>query len=118
MKKAALGLLILTLLSFAFTTPKQITTTALRVTVLDDAGNIQEGAKVTLYKTQEDFEKEQNPVSAAQTTSNKGFVIFRSLEPKIYYVAVSKGDLDNSGGSTQTQELKSGAVNKVNIIIE
>ncbi len=102
----------------AFTTPHQLMPTSLRVTVLNDAGNTQEGAKVTLYLTQEDYEKEQNPVAESQMTNNKGFATFRNLETKVYYMTVSKGDMDNAGASIKTEALKSGVLNKVNVIIE
>jgi len=119
MKRIALGLLLTTLFSFAFTIPaRQLMPTSLRVTVLDEAGNMQEGAKVTLYKNEADYEKEQNPVAPSQTTSNKGFVTFRNLETKVYYMTVSKGDLDNGNGATKTEVLKASVLNKVNVIIE
>jgi len=119
MKTITSTLLLFTLFSFTFVTPgRQLMPTSLRISVLDDAGNVEEGAKVTLYKTQQDYDKEENPVAPAQLTNNKGFVIFRSLENRIYYVTVTKGDKDNVGGSTQTGELKPNVLNKVNIIIE
>ncbi len=119
MKKTALGLVFITFSFLAFTSPhRQLMPTSLRVTVLNDAGNVQEGAIVTLYTTQEDYDKEQNPVAEAQTTNAKGFATFRNLETKVYYMTVAKGDMDNANASIKTEALKSGVLNKVNVIIE
>jgi hypothetical protein len=119
MKKITLGVILSTLFLLAFTIPNhQLMPTSLRVTVLDDAGNVQKNAKVTLYLSQEDYDKEQNPVGESQTTNDKGFATFRSLETKVYYMTVSKGDMDNAGASIKTDALKSGVLNKVNVIIE
>ncbi len=110
---------VVTLLLVSFRSPNhQGLPTSLRINVLNDAGNLEANAKVTLYKNQQDYDKEQNPVMAAQSTNDKGFVIFRDLEPVMYFVTVVKGDKDNSGGSTQTSVLQKGKLNKVNIIIE
>lgn len=119
MKKITLGLILTTVFLLAFTAPsRQLMPTSLRVTVLSDAGNAQAGAKVTLYLTQEDYEKEQNPVGQPETTNAKGFATFRNLETKVYYMTVVKGDMDNAGASIKTEVLKAGVLNKVNVIIE
>lgn len=118
MKKNIIVLLLLVGCLCAFTIPSQLMPTSLRVTVLNDAGNALEGAKVTLYATQEDYDKEQNPVGESVMTNAKGFATFRNLETKVYFMTVSKGDMDNAGASIKTESLKSGVLNKVNVIIE
>ncbi len=115
--KYAFALLFSALL-FSFAPPTQLMPTSLRVTVLNESGNSEKGAVVTLYKTQQDYEKEQNPALPAQTTNDKGVAVFRDLQPVIYHVSAVKGDRDNANGATQTDTLKASRQNKVNIIIE
>ncbi|HYG39085.1 MAG TPA: hypothetical protein VD908_10710, partial [Cytophagales bacterium] len=57
-------LVFLTVSCFSFDTPsnKQIFKTSLQVTVRNELGNLEEGAKVTLYKTEEDYNASINPV--------------------------------------------------------
>ena len=115
-KSIALPLLLMALfLSFP---NRQLIPTSLRVTVLNESGNPEKGAVVTLNKTQQDYEKEQNPALPAQTTNDKGVTVFRDLQPTIYHVSAVKGDRDNASGATQTETLKANRQNKVNIIIE
>jgi hypothetical protein len=120
MKNLLIALLAISVLA-AFSPKRQVFqvfTTSLRVTVLDDAGNVQEGATVTLYKTQQDLDKEQNPVGKPLTTDKRGVAIFRELEAQAYFVNAAKGDKDNTGGTVQTGALKANTLNKVNVIIE
>lgn len=116
-KSIALPLLLLAAMLFSFSN-RQLIPVSLRVTVLNELGNPEKGATVTLYKTQQDYEKEQNPAFPAQTTNDKGVVIFRDLQPVIYHVSAVKGDRDNAAGATQTDTLKANRQNRVNIIIE
>lgn len=104
--------------ALAFTSPEQILKTQLRLTILDELGNQVEGANVTLYNSDEDYRKEQNPVMEKQVTDSKGRAKFVGLEPKVYYVLAEKGDKDNAGAGVQTDTLQEGRINKVNIIIE
>lgn len=102
----------------AFNNPKQILKTQLRITVLNDLGNPVEGAKVTLYNSDEDYRKEQNPAMETETSDNKGRVKFSGLEPKVYYIHAQKGDMTNAGAGVQSDTLQEGRINKANIIIE
>ena len=110
--------LLLSALLFSFAPPTQLIPISLRVTVLNELGNPEKGAVVTLYKTRQDYEKEQNPALPAQTTNDKGVAVFRNLQPLIYHVSAVKGDKDNANGATQTDTLKASRQNRVNIIIE
>jgi hypothetical protein len=114
-------LLILSiLLSFSLVNvgkqPEQILTTKLQVTVRDDLGNLVEGANVRLFKTEEDYNKEQNQVGALKTDA-KGKASFNELEPAVYYIIAEKGDKDNSGAGTKTESLTAKKVNKITLII-
>ncbi|MCS7005836.1 MAG: prealbumin-like fold domain-containing protein [Cytophagales bacterium] len=111
MKKIFWGLLSIVVAS------TQFLSTVLKVTVLDDAGNIQKGAVVKLYKTEEDYKEDKNPVGGPQTTDEKGKVQFKDLEPQVYYVRAQKGDKDNSDGGIKTHKLDAGKINKINVII-
>ena len=112
-------LVFLTVSCFSFDTPsnKQIFKTSLQVTVRNELGNLEEGAKVTLYKTEEDYNATINPVGEAKETDKKGRVLFEGLEPLAYFVQAEKGDLNNFGAGEKTPELDKNKINKVTIII-
>ena len=118
----AIKLLLLSLFfSFTslYTTPdsSQVLTTKLQVTVRDELGNLVDGAEVKLFKTEEDYTKEQNQVGKTLKTDAKGKASFNELDAIEYYIIVEKGDLDNSGAGTKTGSLTPKRVNKVTIII-
>ena len=96
----------------------QILKTQLVVTVLDDLGNIEKGARVTLYENEEDYNKLQNPVLPSELTNEKGKVRFIGLKPKPYYVAAKKGANDNFLRGEKTKALLKGKLNKINVIID
>ena len=95
----------------------QLLNTKLQVTVLDDLGNLVEGASIRLFATEEDYTKEQNQVGKTLQTDNKGRASYDTLEPKVYYIIVEKGDMDNSDGGTKTESFTPKRINKVTIII-
>jgi hypothetical protein len=94
----------------------QIFKTSLQITIRNELGNIESGAKVTLYKTEEDYNASQNPV-ASQETDDKGRAMFEGVEPIAYYVQAEKGDRDNSGAGEKTPVLDQKKINKVTIVI-
>lgn len=102
---------------FAFS-PIQLFKTNLKVTVLNTAGNPEEGAEVQLFSNFEDFEKETNPITEKNLTDEKGVANFKDLEAKSYFVMVRKDEFTNIGMGTQTDTLSTRKVNKVNIIID
>lgn len=95
----------------------QIFNTKLKITVIDELGNVVEGAEVTLYANQANYNAEKNPVQPTQKSNNKGQVTFKKLEPQSYYVIVRKGEKDNSGGGEIVSKLEKGKVNKANVVI-
>ncbi|MEL6535286.1 MAG: carboxypeptidase-like regulatory domain-containing protein [Bacteroidota bacterium] len=97
---------------------EQLLSTSLRVTVLNELGNIVPGATVTVYANEEDYRNSTNPVQPAQETNAKGRVSFKKLDPTVYFLDVQMGDLNNIGLAVQTDTLKPNLINKVNIIIE
>ncbi|RUA32505.1 MAG: carboxypeptidase regulatory-like domain-containing protein [Bacteroidetes bacterium] len=103
-------------------TPKtesnQFLKTNLRIVIQDDLGNIQEGATVTLYGSNEDYRKSENPVADSQVTDKKGRVTFKDLEPKVYHVHAEKGKMNNNNLGVQTDTLEGGKLNKVAIVIQ
>lgn len=111
-------LLTLSIALFSFSSVNLLLPTNLKITVLDDVGSYIEDAEVTLYGNEDDYRNEENPVSGTLKTNERGQVTFKKLEPKIYYVYVEKGDLNNDGGAVETNPLVKGNLNKVNIIIE
>jgi hypothetical protein len=114
---ACISLFIIT--SFvAKTEHKSLAIIALQVTVLDDAGNLQEGATVTLYEKEEDYQKNKNPIKAPEKTNKKGKVTFKwDLKEISYFIRVEKGEMDNSGSGIKTEKLDKNRINKVNVII-
>ena len=92
--------------------------TSLKITVLNSLGNPVADASVTLYGSEDDYRDEKNAVSETLMTNEKGQVIFKKLESKIYFVHVVKEKMNNDGGAAQTNKLESGKQNKVNIVIE
>lgn len=109
------SLFLLGLMAF---TPSQILNTSLRLVVIDDLGNPVEGAKVTLYHTQDDYRQEQNPATETETSDKKGRVKFGKLEPKVYFILAEKDGMSNAGAGVETNELQSGRINKSTVIIE
>lgn len=95
----------------------QIFKTQLVVTVRNELGNIEEGAKVQLYENEEDYKAEKN-VAAEGVTDKKGVVKFKELKPVAYYLLVRKDDKDNFGGGEQTGKLEESKINKVTVVIQ
>ena len=95
----------------------QIIKTQLAVTIRDELGNTVEGAKVTLFDKEEDYNAETNPVMDGVTDA-KGVVKFRELKAASYFVLAKKGDKDNAGGGEQTGKLEANRINKVTIVIQ
>ena len=95
----------------------QVFSTKLKVTVIDKIGNVVEDAKVILYRTKADYQKEVNEVQKFKLTNAKGQVTFKKLEARSYYVLVRKGDMDNIGGGEIVDTLVQGRLNKANIVI-
>jgi hypothetical protein len=105
--------------AFSFTSREnQLLKTSLKITVLNELGNPEEGVVVKLYKTEKDYEDETNPVGDSILTDKKGRATFKDLEPIVYFVSAEKGKINNHGAGIQTSSLESGKVNKVNIVIE
>lgn len=99
----------------------QLLPTKLRITIIDNLGNLIEGAEVSIYATKEDY---QGSVNAVQTliTDKKGRVTFKEVEPVTYFVEAKKKVKDNeyktnNGEGVQTNVLSEGKINKVNIVI-
>jgi hypothetical protein len=120
MKRSLFVLALVTLFAtsaFKSFNTKQLLPTSLRVTVLDNLGNVVENAKVTIYRNAGDYESGENAVGGPSFTDSKGRVTFKNLEPKAYYVEAKKGEASNYGEAEKTNVLSKGKTNKVNIII-
>ena len=63
-------------------------------TVVADNLVFVEGASVSLFNSQEDWENHSNVVASLQT-DGKGQVLFENLDEQIYYFFIEKGDLNN-----------------------
>ena len=120
MKKYSLifGFICISFLSAFHLAPEQILKTSLRITILNELGNPVPDAKVTLYQQEDEYRQEVNPAAETQTSDKKGRVKFSGLEPTVYFVHAIKDDMNNAGAGVQTDTLREGRINKVNIIIE
>ncbi len=112
MKKRLFFIPLLIVLLSAF----QLFKTSLRITVLNDLGNVESEAIVKVYKTEEDYSKGINVVKEGKT-DKKGVVTFQDLEAIAYYVSVEKGDMNNIGAGEKTEPLETGKLNRINAII-
>lgn len=97
--------------------PDQILNTSLTLTVRDEVGNIVPDAAIKLFKSEQDYLKEENVVMEG-TTDEKGVLKLKKLESISYYVLARKEDKDNSGGGEIIGKLESGKINKVTIVIQ
>ncbi len=116
-RRKLLGLVLVASILFAFKADHSFAT-SLKITVLDELGNIVEGASVQLFTTDANYRAEENAATEAQLTDKKGKTTFKKLESIVYFVNVEKGDKNNDGAGVQTDVLKTGLLNKVTIIIE
>ncbi|HTE32727.1 MAG TPA: carboxypeptidase-like regulatory domain-containing protein [Chryseolinea sp.] len=108
---------ILVVFAFVLLSGFQFVKTVLSVTVRDEVGNTVAGATVQLFANEEDYKSEKNVVMEGVTDS-KGALKLKDLKPISYFVIVTKGDLDNSGGGERTGKLDENRTNKVTIIIQ
>ena len=91
--------------------------TSLRITVLDELGNVVENAQVTIYGNRGDYEKSENAVAGPELTDQKGRVTFKDLDAKAYYILARKGDRSNYGGGEMTDVIAKNKLNKLNVVI-
>ncbi len=118
MKKITLIPVLFLLMIVSTSFQAQLLPTSLKITVLDNLGNIVKNAEVNLYGNEEDYRNNENPIAEALRTDRKGRVIFKKLTSKSYFIDARKGDKNNDGEGVQTAKLKEGRVNKVNTVIE
>lgn len=92
--------------------------TSMRITVIDYVGNVVEGAAVQMFLSEKDYRSETNQVGKTQYTDQKGKVTIKKLEARVYFLYVTKEDMNNIGGGVRTDTLVEGKVNKLNVVIE
>jgi hypothetical protein len=95
----------------------QLFGTKLEITVLNTTGNYVAGAEVKLFENEDDYLADKSIIQGKRFTDSKGEILYKDLQEKSYFVSVSKGKADNFGEGVETIPLKSGAKNKVNIVI-
>lgn len=113
MKKLSLLLITLfsiTLLSF------QLISTQIKIKVLNNLGATEEGVRIRLFKTEEDYKTEKNTVQE-HYTDKKGMVSFKDLEPIPYYINAVKDSKTNAGNGEKSDSLKANMFNKMTVII-
>ena len=99
-----LSILFFSLQSFSSTSCKsntlpqiQLVKTSLQVTVRNNLGNLEEGAEVKLFKTDEDYRNGTN-VIAQQTTDDRGRAKFDELESTVYFFGCAQGRYEQLWG--------------------
>jgi len=116
--KTLFTILLFSLISFSSVdVSAQIFNTSLTITVRDEVGNLVKGAEVKLFKSEQDYAKEENIVME-EISDAKGVVKFKKMEALSYYVIVRTDDKDNSGGGEIIGKLEEGKFNKVTIVIQ
>lgn len=95
----------------------KVLSTKLQITVLNGLGNPVVGAQVSIYETEDDYLADENVVGTVVLTDKKGRAMFKSLNPKKYYIYAREGSMDNADGNQSTDVLKQGVKNKVNVVI-
>lgn len=68
--------------------------TQLQIQVVDEQGYAISGAKVSLYKSEQDFLNDKNLIGTTYTDEN-GYLYFSNLSPIVYYYYVQSGCKDN-----------------------
>jgi len=111
------GLSIVMTLALSFNLSAQILPTKLTVTVIDGLGNFVEGAEVKIYKIEADYRGNTNPLFSA-VSNKKGRAKFKEVQSVIYFIEVTKDEMNNNGEGVQTGPLAAKKTNKVNIVIE
>lgn len=75
----------------------------LLMTVVEDNVVIVEGATISLYSNEHDYETKSNLVTSLVTDS-KGQALFEDLHEQKYFFSVVKGELDNQADIGSTRE--------------
>ncbi len=117
MKKRILTFIVLAVITTMMTSA-QIFKTNLKITVRNSLGNVEENVAVQLFRTEDDYRNETNPVTEVVYTDKKGEVKIADLDARVYFVNAKKGDMNNIGAGVQTNKLEEKKTNKVTIIIE
>ena len=114
MKSLTLLIIGLSLASF---TIYQASSTRVKITVVDEEELIVVGASVEVFKTKDSYKKEVAPVKTGKT-NEKGYIEFKNLEERVYYILVKKGDLNNNNGDVKTDTLSVAGKNRFKITID
>jgi hypothetical protein len=101
-----IGILFLPLL---FACEQGQSTAVLEIYVLDALGNRVEGATVNIYRFREDWEKEQNPIKPPEVSGATGLIRFVNLDEGVYYIDITKSELNNWTGKIETKVQSVGA---------
>ncbi len=95
----------------------QIISTQIKMKVMNNLGKEEEGVRVRLYKSEEDYKAEKNLVEE-HYTDKKGMVAFKNLEPIPYYINAVKDKKNNYGNGELTDSLKEKEINKITVVIQ
>ncbi|WP_370089523.1 carboxypeptidase-like regulatory domain-containing protein [Ekhidna sp.] len=91
--------------------------TKLLITVLDVSGKLVEGATVSIYSSEEDYQSRTNKLIEGKT-DKKGRFQYKGLDTKPYFLDIKKDNLKNSEQSANTGVLSEERFNKFLITIK
>ena len=77
------------------------------ISVLDDRGNVDDSAEVTLFLTREDYNQENNIFLGPSLTDANGELKFFNLTDSVYYINVSNGVFNNWENAVKIDLIKS-----------
>lgn len=105
MKKLCIALMLgLVFLQFSCKKTEYVQSSPqLLITVMDDNVVLIEGATISLYNNEHDYETRSNLVTSLVTDS-KGQALFEDLQEQKYFFSVEKGELDNQADIGSTSE--------------
>jgi hypothetical protein len=114
MKTIASVIIGLALTSF---TIYQSGSTRMKITVVNEQEALIAGASVEVFKTKDSYKKEVAPVKSG-ITNKKGYIEFKNLEERVYYILVKKGEHNNHNGHVKTDTLSVAGKNRFKITID
>ncbi|MEO9483851.1 MAG: carboxypeptidase-like regulatory domain-containing protein [Ekhidna sp.] len=97
--------------------PNQTSKVKLLVTVIDAAGKNVEGATITIYSSEEDYQNSINELIVGKS-DKKGRFQFKGLESKSYFLDVRKDAMNNAADGAETGLISQEKVNKILVTVK
>lgn len=95
----------------------QLIRTSLHLIVRNELGNPESEVNVRLFRTKEAYDKLQDQATPTLKTDKNGKVVFKELEPAVYYINAEKESRNNFGAGERTDTLSANRINKITVVI-